>query len=85
MANQYNLVRSFYGWVAKTERALKKNRRVLEAFPKFHPTTITGAFEVSTTLLPVLAGTVHHERASYWHKTFESIIADGWKDGRGEA
>lgn len=84
MANPYNLVRSFYGWVAKTERALKKSRR-LEAFPKVYPTTITGAFQVSTGLVTALEGTTHHERALYWHKTFGSIVESGWDDARSKA
>lgn len=75
----YNLVRSFYGWVQKVNKSLRRERIQLE-LPEHYQTTIPGAYQFSQKMLEKLSGTEHEERALYWKTTFESIVTEGWKD-----
>jgi len=79
LPKSYNIVRSFYGWVRKVEKTLRKERTKVE-FPEKYQTTIPGAYQFSQDILETLKGTEYEERALYWKTTFESIITEGWQD-----
>ena len=73
---QYNLVRSFYGWLHKAERDLRGKSSRTQA----RPTTIVGAARVAKTVCESMAGTRHADKASYYLRLFDGILEQGWQD-----
>ena len=81
MATQAGLARSFYGWLYKVERDLKRDRGaapILSKLPTVRPTTLSELAPLSVSVYGALVGTKHEERAAYWKGIFEGIQRDGW-------
>ena len=85
MASKAALVRSFYGWLMKTERALvdhSKGPELLSCLPQTRPTSLSEVASLTVNVYAVLkeAGGEIEERAAYWAELFGRIERDGWKD-----
>jgi hypothetical protein len=80
MATRAGLVRSFYGWFARTERALRESGLVeaADALPPHRPTPIPSAHRVAQKALEALAGTPHEDKARYWADLLGGIVENGW-------
>lgn len=81
MATTTGLVRSYYGWLVRKERALKEagNDVYRELLPAQRPTSLAAVTRVALHSVRVLKETDFEERAVYWAKLFESIRKNGWK------
>jgi len=80
MATQIGLIRSFYGWLTRKERALKEAENDLyRQLPVRRPTSLRAVLRVARRSSEVLQGTEFEERAAYWADLFEGIARDGWQ------
>lgn len=81
MATQAGLVRSFYGWLVRKERALKEagNEVYLSLLPARRPTSLQAVHSVALHASRLLAGTEYAERARYWLRLFAGIQKNGWQ------
>lgn len=80
MATQSGLIRSFYGWLVRRERALREvdDTPRINLLPARYPTTMPEVCKVAEAAEAVLCGTEHHAKAQYWVAIFDSIRRDGW-------
>jgi hypothetical protein len=81
MATTAGLVRSFYGWLARKERALREAGKEVytSLMPAQRPTSIPAVIRVALHSVRVLKGTEFEERAVYWANLFEKIRIQGWQ------
>ena len=75
MATKSGLIRSFYGWLAKTEAELPPTR----VLPFARPTTFPAVESIARKTLVALRDSPFEERARYWANLFSSILSEGWK------
>lgn len=85
MASQSGLVHSFWEWVRRSERKLRRARGTaarerLKAFPTTYPTSIVACAEIAQALALVLTGTEFHARASHWSTLLARIVNEGWRE-----
>jgi hypothetical protein len=81
MATIAGLVRSYYGWLVRTERALQEAGNEIHnlLLPAQRPTSLSAVTRKALHSARVLRGTDHEERANYWANLFEQIRSEGWK------
>jgi hypothetical protein len=81
MATITGLVRSYYGWLVRKERALQEAGNLIykDLLPAQRPTSLAAVTRVALHSVRVLKETEFEERAVYWAKLFESIHRNGWQ------
>lgn len=82
MATKEALVRSYYGWLLKTEQALQERSELLSRLPQTRPTTLSEIADLAVSVYAVLkeAGGEIEEKAAYWMELFGRIQREGWKE-----
>jgi hypothetical protein len=81
MATVSGLVRSFYGWLAKTDQALQAEglSERIQSLPTTHPTSLPAVTSLALQTARALHGTAFFDKALYWSRLFERIQTEGWQ------
>jgi hypothetical protein len=81
MATIAGLVRSYYGWLVRKERALKEsgNEVYQRLLPAQRPTSLSAVTRIALHSARVLKDTEYEDRALYWARLFERIRQEGWQ------
>lgn len=81
MATVSGLVRSFYGWLARTKQSMQADSlsERIQSLPSSYPTSLPAVTSLARRTARALHGTAFHEKALYWSRLFERIQAEGWQ------
>ena len=80
MASKMGLVRSYYGWLVRTEKALRSEVDARkDILPAQRPTSLNPVAILAQDSARILKGTRFEKRANYWSDLFGRILNEGWK------
>lgn len=81
MATVSGLVRSYYGWLAKTQSALsaKGLTEHSQLMPSQYPTSLPAVTSLAQRTARALQDTAFGDKALYWSGLFARIQTEGWQ------